>query len=70
MKLRLTSGYGKLAEAKGSEFELELSLRDYFAAQALVALIEKFPWDTEAERLAAWAYAQADAMLAARGATP
>ena len=62
-----------------------MTLRDWFAGQALTSLAEVDPrlpgevpqhdyvWPTPeklAERRATWAYLQADAMLAARKSTP
>ena len=45
-----------------------MTLRDYFAAQAMNALIlEMADWKYVPETLAKYAYAQADAMLKARG---
>jgi hypothetical protein len=44
-----------------------LSLRDYFAGQALAGLCSTDELSTEApEKLAVWSYEQADAMLSAR----
>ena len=47
-----------------------MTLRDYFAAQAMNALILEMPedWKYAPEALAKYAYAQADAMLKARQA--
>ena len=52
-----------------------MSLRDYFAGQALVGMLANEWWQNEARGLGAtedvmakWAYDQADAMLAARSA--
>ena len=45
-----------------------LSLRDYFAAQAITSVAASDNWGTETEEdVAAAAYAIADAMLKARG---
>jgi hypothetical protein len=45
-----------------------MTLRDYFAAKAMNALIlEIADWKYAPEALAKYAYAQADAMLKARG---
>jgi hypothetical protein len=45
-----------------------MRLRDYFAAQAMNALIlEMADWKYAPEALAKYAYAQADAMLKVRG---
>jgi hypothetical protein len=45
-----------------------MTLRDYFAAQAMNALIlEMADWKYAPEALAKYAYAQADAMLKVRG---
>ena len=45
-----------------------MNLRDYFAGQAMNALIlERADWKYAPETLAKYAYAQADAMLKARG---
>ena len=44
-----------------------MTLRDYFAGQAMNALIlERADWKYAPETLAKYAYAQADAMLKAR----
>lgn len=45
-----------------------LELRDYFAAQALPALIKRFYVSSEhgEEKIASWAYDIADAMLSVR----
>ena len=44
-----------------------MTLRDYFAGQAMNALIlERADWKYAPETLAKYAYAQADAMLRAR----
>lgn len=43
-----------------------MSLRDWFAGQALVGLIAQTPTATSAETFACEAYAMADAMLAER----
>ena len=50
--------------------QLGMTLRDYFAAQAMNALILEMPedWKYAPEALAKYAYAQADAMLKARQA--
>ena len=46
-----------------------MALRDYFAGQAMNALIlERADWKYAPETLAKYAYAQADAMLKARQA--
>ena len=48
--------------------QLGMTLRDYFAGQAMNALIlERADWKYAPETLAKYAYAQADAMLKARG---
>jgi hypothetical protein len=48
--------------------QLGMTLRDYFAAQAMNALIlEMADWKYAPEALAKYAYAQADAMLKVRG---
>lgn len=44
-----------------------MTLRDYFAGQALAGLHISFPGASE-ETIAAWTYRQSDAMLAAREA--
>lgn len=45
-----------------------MTLRDYFAAQAMQAAIARGN-DTNRPGIAEWAYCMADAMLAARSAT-
>ena len=48
-----------------------MTLRDYFAGQALVGMMQAMrPYSDLFERSAIHAYAQADAMLAAREAKP
>jgi hypothetical protein len=42
-----------------------MSLRDWFAGQALMGLCQRYP-GSAADRIALMAYEQADAMLAAR----
>lgn len=51
---------------------LGMTLRDYFAAQALSCFVEalKFPTDEEAANVAAACFAYADAMLAERERKP
>ena len=44
-----------------------MTLRDYFAAKAMQAMMSQPDWTTLSdEKVAVWAYAQADAMLEAR----
>ena len=45
-------------------FEDGMTLRDYFAAKAMLGFITV---EVQRERIAEWAYEIADAMLAARG---
>ena len=45
-------------------FEDGMTLRDYFAAKAMLGFITV---EVQQERIAKWAYEIADAMLAARG---
>ena len=45
-------------------FEDGMTLRDYFAAKAMLGFITA---EVQQERIAKWAYEIADAMLAARG---
>ena len=68
------------AEANGRSMNSEIvarleapsmTLRDYFAGQALVGMMQAMtPYSDLFERIAILAYAQADAMLAAREAKP
>ena len=52
------------AESENSYRDVGMTLRDYFAAKAMEALVHnRTPWDAAAE-----AYAYADAMLRAREA--
>ena len=46
--------------------ELGMSLRDYFAGQALTGLLANPEQATDAEYIARWSYLNADAMLAER----
>ena len=48
-----------------SFYQEGMTLRDYFAGQALSALADP-DWPRENEQIAEWAYTMADAMLAAR----
>lgn len=51
----------------GEELDLGgLSVRDYFAAQALNAVLRTAPEDASPAACAMWAYSVADAMLAER----
>jgi|688.fasta_scaffold506888_3 phenylacetate-coenzyme A ligase PaaK-like adenylate-forming protein len=47
-----------------------MTLRDYFAAKAMQAMIKYGPWSdyVDMEQIARLAYQQADAMMAARSA--
>ena len=55
--------------AAGSCSQQGLSVRDYFAAKAMQAWhANPTPDDRDIHSVAGWAYRQADAMLAARGA--
>lgn len=63
------------AGARWSSWDTGMTLRDYFAAKALTAIISKFPveltdkGDANLSNAAArGAYVYADAMIAARGA--
>lgn len=48
-----------------------MSLRDWFAGQALVGMGTWSPWDPmDQDQRARWAYQQADAMLKAREVRP
>jgi hypothetical protein len=60
--------YGEENEFRGvSHVEEGMSLRDYFAGQALTGLCSSKSWDDGEEKVVAlWAYDLADAMLAAR----
>lgn len=61
-------GHAFPADASTNTFSRGMSLRDYFAAKALMALdIQAHVAPPAAAILAASAYAIADAMLAARG---
>ncbi len=69
---RLRAAHEKeLAALENDCAALRATLRDQFAGQAMAALIVS-PWEPDAsghqEKCAQWAYAQADAMLAARQA--
>lgn len=69
--MRLTNGSGQLSGAGGTLFTPEggLSLRDYFAAQAMYALaVQKDCWRYHSadEVTATRCYEMADAMLKAR----
>ena len=45
-----------------------ITMRDYFAAKAMQAIVSQPTWETcPVEKVAAWSYEQADAMLRARG---
>ena len=55
---------GPAFPVKQGYYEHGMTLRDYFAAQALTGLITGAVFD---ERIARLAYQMADAMLAARG---
>ena len=59
-----------VADANDPAFKLGsrgMSLRDYFAAAALQGMLAyPMPGNPKPEVIAGWAYAQADAMLAAR----
>lgn len=61
-----------MAETKdgGPAFPQGLSLRDYFAGQALAGWLASFPTDAvvRAPKVASFAYEIADAMIAARTA--
>jgi hypothetical protein len=60
---------GKMAELKPTTFtvvDMELTLRDWFAGQALQALITMADIEIENEHIAETAYQIADALLAAR----
>jgi hypothetical protein len=46
-----------------------MTLRDYFAAKAMQAIVSVPEIDRSPEEYAAWAYRQADAMMKARGET-
>lgn len=46
--------------------ELGMSLRDYFAGQALAGMLANPELPTDAEYIAKWSYLNADAMLAER----
>ena len=52
----------------GSRGELGMTLRDYFAAKAMAAMltIEDVHLNSGEIKVAVWAYSQADAMLAER----
>lgn len=50
----------------GPHHQTGMSLRDYFAGQALACLAQHFNDGHEADRVASEAYMLADAMLAAR----
>jgi hypothetical protein len=53
-----------------TNYLMELTLRDYFAAQAMNGMITHFGFETYNQdplRVARWAYDQADAMMKARG---
>ena len=44
-----------------------MTLRDYFAAKAMQAIVTQPTWETcPVEKVACWSYEQADAMLKAR----
>lgn len=46
-----------------------MTLRDYFAAKALQAMVSQPTWETcPVEKVSCWAYEYADAMLKAREA--
>ena len=46
-----------------------MTLRDYFAAKAMQAIVTQPTWETcPVEKVACWSYEQADAMLKAREA--
>lgn len=61
-----TSNYGAIVPMSTGYSE-GMTLRDYFAAKAMNALIlEMADWKYAPEALAKYAYAQADAMLKAR----
>ena len=45
-----------------------MTLRDYFAGQALAGAMADHTWSSEKYQTAEWAYAIADAMLEARNA--
>ena len=61
-------------DASGDRYgEWGMSLRDWFAGQAIAAMVkaawdDDWPVDANAKIAATWAYAVSDAMLAARGA--
>ena len=46
--------------------ELGMSLRDYFAGQALAGMLANPELPTDAEYIAKWSYLNADAILAER----
>ena len=53
-----------------ANYLMELTLRDYFAAQAMNGMIHHFDFETYSQdplRVARWAYDEADAMMKARG---
>jgi hypothetical protein len=50
----------------GGYVEGTLTLRDYFAAKAMQGLASRLDDDQDYDGYAAWAYAMADAMLAAK----
>jgi len=55
-------------EGMGPQFrECGMTLRDYFAAQALTGLIARTDSRGKPDDFAGWAYRYADEMLAARG---
>ena len=43
-----------------------MTLRDYFAAKAMQALVAREDWDTETDFYSTWAYEMADSMMEAR----
>ena len=55
-----------------SDIDPGMSLRDWFAGQALTALLgdTSVEWDASGERLARFAYKMADAMIKAREQKP
>ena len=53
---------------RGDMYSLGMTLRDYFAAKAMQAVIARGD-DTNRPGMAEWSYAMADAMLRAREAS-
>jgi hypothetical protein len=53
---------------RGDMYSLGMTLRDYFAAKAMQAVIARGD-DTNRPGMAEWSYAMADAMLKAREAS-